>query len=109
MQMEKQSFITTHCLRKDEGKIVSTRGIQDHLEVYMGVRLLYHFSDSGFLKNRPMKGKLWADICLPDETGEEPLCFIFEGKEKQSALCRGAHPWKLFFRCQTIICRHPYF
>ena len=28
-----------------------------------------------------MKGKLWADICLPDETGEEPLCFIFEGKE----------------------------
>ena len=41
----------------------------------------YHYSDSGFLKNRPMKGKLWADICLPDETGEEPLCFIFEGKE----------------------------
>ena len=66
---------------EDKGKIVSTRGIQDHLEAYMGDRLLYHYSDNSFLRNKPMKGKLWADICLPDETGEEPLCFIFEGKE----------------------------
>ena len=66
---------------EDEGKIVSTRGIQDHLEAYMGDRLLYHYNDNSFLRNKPMKGKLWADICLPDETGEEPLCFIFEGKE----------------------------
>ena len=25
-----------------------------------------------------MKGKMWADVRLPEETGQEPLCFIYE-------------------------------
>ena len=28
-----------------------------------------------------MKGKLWADACLSDKTGQEPLCLIFRGRE----------------------------
>ena len=49
----------------------------------MGDRLLYHYSDSGFLKNRPMKGKLWADIYPARMKTEKRtvILYFFEGKE----------------------------
>ena len=31
-----------------------------------------------------MKGKMWADVRLPEETGQEPLCFIYEGTAGRS-------------------------
>ena len=68
----------------DRGLIVSTRGIQDNLEIRTGERMLYHYADNQFQKNKQMKGKMWADVRLPDETGQEPLCFIYEGTAGRS-------------------------
>ena len=55
----------------DKGKILSIRGIQDQLEVCIGDRLLYQYKDNRFEKNRQMKGKIWADISLPEKIGQE--------------------------------------
>ena len=64
----------------DRGLIVSTRGIQDNLEI----SILYHYADNQFQKNKQMKGKMWADVRLPEEMGQEPLCFIYEGTAGRS-------------------------
>ena len=37
------------------------------LEVCIGDRLLYQYKDNRFEKNRQMKGKIWADISLPEK------------------------------------------
>lgn len=59
----------------DRGLIVSTRGIQDNLEIRTGERMLYHYADNQFQKNKQMKGKMWADVRLPEETGAGTAMF----------------------------------
>lgn len=69
---------------EDSGKTLSSRGVQDNLEIYMGDKILYHYQDNIFHRNKQMKGKIWADINLPDNTGKESLRFIFKDvKDKQ--------------------------
>ena len=46
--------------------------------------MLYHYADNQFQKNKQMKGKMWADVRLPEETGQEPLCFIYAGTAGRS-------------------------
>lgn len=65
----------------DKGKILSIRGIQDQLEVCTGDRLLYQYKDNRFEKNRQMKGKIWADISLPEKIGQEVLSISYETKK----------------------------
>ena len=65
----------------DKGKILSIRGIQDQLEVCIGDRLLYQYKDNRFEKNRQMKGKIWADISLPEKIGQEVLSIRYETKK----------------------------
>ena len=69
---------------KDKGNYLSSKGVQDHLKIYMGNRILYRYKEHKFQKNKQMKGKIWADVCLPEETGEERLSFVFEGKKNSS-------------------------
>ena len=65
----------------DKGKILSIRGIQAQLEVCIGDRLLYQYKDNRFEKNRQMKGKIWADISLPEKIGQEVLSISYETKK----------------------------
>ena len=65
----------------DIGKFVSIRGVQNHLEIRLGDQILYQYRNDHFQKNSQMKGKLWADACLSDKTGQEPLCLIFRGRQ----------------------------
>ena len=65
----------------DKGKILSIRGIQDQLEVCIGDRLLYQYKDNRFEKNRQMKGKIWANISLPEKIGQEVLSISYETKK----------------------------
>ncbi len=65
----------------DKGKILSIRGIQDQLEVCIGDRFLYQYKDNRFEKNRQMKGKIWADISLPEKIGQEVLSISYETKK----------------------------
>lgn len=65
----------------NKGKILSIRGIQDQLEVCIGDRLLYQYKDNRFEKNRQMKGKIWADISLPEKIGQEVLSISYETKK----------------------------
>ena len=64
----------------DGGKVLSIDGMLNDLEVRLDDSLLYEYEESGFEKNAQMRGKLWADICLPVDTGEEPLCFIYSAE-----------------------------
>lgn len=70
---------------KDQGKFISSKGVQDHLEIDLGDGILYQYKKHKFQKNKQMKGKMWAEICLPEGTGEKTLRFMFEG-EKNSSL-----------------------
>lgn len=65
----------------DKGKILSIRGIQNQLEVCIGDRFLYQYKDNRFEKNRQMKGKIWADISLPEKIGQEVLSISYETKK----------------------------
>lgn len=65
----------------DKGKILSIRGIRDQLEVCIGDRLLYQYKDNRFEKNRQMKGKIWADISLPEKIGQKVLSISYETKK----------------------------
>lgn len=51
------------------------------LEVCIGDRLLYQYKDNRFEKNRQMKGKIWADISLPEKIGQEVLSISYETKK----------------------------
>lgn len=62
---------------EDAGKVLSVGGAQYGPEVWLGETLLYRYKDNAFPKNDQMKGKLWADITLPQETGTEPLRLIY--------------------------------
>lgn len=64
---------------KDQGNFISARGVQDHLQIWLGDRVLYRYKENKFQKNKQMKGKIWADVCLPEKTGEKTLSFMFEG------------------------------
>ena len=70
---------------KDQGKFISSKGVQDHLEIDLGDGILYQYKKHKFQKNKQMKGKMWADVRLPEGTGEKTLRFMFEG-EKNSSL-----------------------
>ena len=70
---------------KDQGKFISSKGVQDHLEIDLGDGILYQYKKHKFQKNKQMKGKMWAEICLPEGTGEKTLRFMFE-VEKNSSL-----------------------
>ena len=62
---------------EDAGKVLSVGGVQYGPEVWLGETQLYRYEDNAFPKNDQMKGKLWADITLPEETGTEPLRVIY--------------------------------
>ena len=62
---------------EDAGKVLSVGDVQYGPEVWLGETLLYRYKDNAFPKNDQMKGKLWADITLPQETGTEPLRLIY--------------------------------
>lgn len=72
----------------DIGKFVSIRGVQNHLEIRLGDQILYQYRDDHFQKNSQMKGKLWADACLSDKTGQEPLCLIFRAGKTAGCMYR---------------------
>ena len=65
----------------DVGMVISTRGVEHHLEICMGDQVLYQYRNQKFQKNLQMQGKIWADVFLPKETGQEPVCLIYEGKK----------------------------
>ena len=65
----------------DVGMVISTRGVEHHLEICMGDQVLYQYRNQEFQKNLQMQGKIWADVFLPKETGQEPVCLIYEGKK----------------------------
>ena len=69
---------------KDQGKFISSKGVQDHLEIDLGDGILYQYKKHKFQKNKQMKGKIWAEICLPEGTGEKTLRFMFEGEKNSS-------------------------
>lgn len=72
--------LTLYCdklTRSEAGKFFSARGIQYGLEIRMGDSLLYQYRENAFLKNDQMKGKLWADVFLPQTTGSSPLCLVY--------------------------------
>ena len=71
----------------DKGKILSIRGIQDQLEVCIGDRLLYQYKDNRFEKNRQMKGKIWADISLPEKSGRKCYQSAMKLKRMPDYMC----------------------
>ena len=99
---------------KDQGNFISAKGVQDHLEIRLGDRILYRYKEDKFQKNKQMKGKIWADVCLPEETGEKTLSFTFEGKKNSSLYVQApligsfldivkSHLWESIFSILMII------
>lgn len=99
---------------KDQGNFISARGVQDHLQIWLGDRVLYRYKENKFQKNKQMKGKIWADVCLPEKTGEKTLSFMFEGSPNSSLYIQApligsfldivkSHLWESVFSILMII------
>ena len=69
---------------EDKNKVLSINGLQDQLEVWMGKKCLFRYEENDFLKNDQMKGKMWADVWLTEDTGTEPFCLIYESNNRAS-------------------------
>lgn len=69
--------------RAERGRVLTVRGLQYGLNVWIGRKHLYCYSDNRFTKNAQMKGKLWADVCLPGDTGKNPVDLVFAGRPGQ--------------------------
>ena len=60
---------------EDKNKVLSINGLQEQPEVWMGKKCLFRYEEKDFLKNDQMRGKMWADVWLTEDTGTEPFCF----------------------------------
>ena len=69
---------------EDKNKVLSINGLQDQLEVWMGKQCLFRYEENDFLKNDQMKGKMWADVWLAEDTGKEPVCLVYESNNRAS-------------------------
>ena len=69
---------------EDKNKVLSINGLQDQLEVWMGKKCLFRYEENDFLKNDQMKGKMWADVWLAEDTGKEPVCLVYESNNRAS-------------------------
>ena len=69
---------------EDKNKVLSINGLQDQPEVWMGKQCLFRYEENGFLKNDQMKGKMWADVWLAEDTGTEPVCLVYESNNRAS-------------------------
>lgn len=58
------------------GQVLTVRGLQYDVDVWMGRKRLYSYQDEQFTKNAQMKGKLWVDIALPTDTGRSALSLV---------------------------------
>ena len=69
---------------EDKNKVLSINGLQDQPEVWMGKQCLFRYEENDFLKNDQMKGKMWADVWLAEDTGKEPVCLVYESNNRAS-------------------------
>ena len=69
---------------EDKNKVLSINGLQDQPEVWMGKQCLFRYEENDFLKNDQMKGKMWADVWLAEDTGTEPVCLVYESNNRAS-------------------------
>ena len=77
---------------EDKNKVLSINGLQDQPEVWMGKQCLFWYEENDFLKNDQMKGKMWADVWLAEDTGKEPVCLVYESNRKLSGSFTKAFP-----------------
>ena len=69
---------------EDKSKVLSINGLQEQPEVWMGKKCLFRYEEKDFLKNDQMRGKMWADVWLTEDTGTEPFCLIYESNNRAS-------------------------
>lgn len=61
----------------DAGKVLSFKNIQYDLEIKIDDNVVYRYKDTLFPKNNQMKGKLWADIELPENIASSTMYITY--------------------------------
>ena len=89
---------------KDQGKFISSKGVQDHLEIDLGDGILYQYKKHKFQKNKQMKGKMWAEICLPEGTERKRSVLCLRVKKIVPFIYR-LRLWGVFRRLSKVIYR----
>lgn len=71
---------------EDVNKVISFDEVTDGLSISVGDNILYKYQDTSFVRNKQMKGKLWADAVLPVEISDIPLCVTYENVKDSKML-----------------------
>lgn len=71
---------------EDVNKVISFGEVTDGLSISVGDNVLYKYQDTSFVRNKQMKGKLYADVVLPTEISDTPLCVTYENVEDNKML-----------------------
>ena len=61
----------------DAGKVVTTRGAQYDLKIWLGDRPIYEYQDTTFVRNTQMKSKLECVGEIPTDMQNEPLKLVY--------------------------------
>ena len=62
---------------RDAGKVVTTRGAQYDLKIWLGDRPIYEYQDTTFVRNTQMKSKLECVGEIPTDMQNEPLKLVY--------------------------------
>lgn len=71
---------------EDVNKVISFDEVTDGLSISVGDNILYKYQDTSFVRNKQMKGKLWADAVLPVEISDIPLCVTYKNVKDSKML-----------------------
>lgn len=61
----------------DAGKVVTTRGTQYDLKIWLGDRPIYEYQDTTFVRNTQMKSKMECVGEIPTDMQNEPLKLVY--------------------------------
>ena len=68
----------------DAGKVVTTRGAQYDLKIWLGDRPIYEYQDTTFVRNTQMKSKLECVGEIPTDMQNEPLKLVYSNPHQRS-------------------------
>ena len=94
----------------DAGKVVTTRGAQYDLKIWLGDRPIYEYQDTTFVRNTQMKSKLECVGEIPTDMQNEPLKLVYSNWNRKCSHCFTFTEFRNSYRyCFVFSCFERYF
>ena len=93
----------------DAGKVVTTRGAQYDLKIWLGDRPIYEYQDTTFVRNTQMKSKLECVGEIPTDMQNEPLKLVYSNPHHGKYVLTSVYIGTGYRYCFVFSCFERYF